>query len=985
MSRLSLTDPAYTKAYFKALTLDPLMAWVVEKLRRNDTFTTNQQPQTLSTNEPTPTDTPQWNITTNTQPLRTTPPFNCYRCGSHAHALRDCGPLIELVNKGLLSRDSNYKVCLPNGQLICWQQGEMLLDAYHWISTNRQAEQVSAHLMTYNLNYYKRGSTNYIVVCMSDREYDKEEDDDLSEDYNTTNEDEDAGMSYGVERAPRANWDARRQVMDGIYMPPPQGMIGKWNEVAMDAPCTYDLDSWWHDNGATRNPRASENRPNERSEWTPAPQGRRGPSHKQIQSVQNDNVGKDYSLTEANTRAQQAGVCTTHTLAAKDEDIVVSEPCTWEGGGRNERGEVTRTQDYNSKSRVSNENQTPKTVAWCLDIANSVAPQAVLNKLLSMEICVTACEMISASPSVSKVLSELIWLKNVTLAIATSQSHHMSRCRHHSTLLEVPATIGNTTYTAVVDSGSEVWRDIWSNDIKVPMDPDASMSLCDANRGNNWLLGLIPDLEIKIGGLSTSGDVWVSNEILPAVLLRRPWQQQNMVSIDEWQDRTYLQFSHVNGRDNWTMEILLQPYESKNGRSHLISGYVRNHATTLSVFLGEVVELITNQLPNPDGHTLSHTHKDIQERSQSTYKLSIEVVYEPRGTIGTACTLGETYQRIFQPDPSIEYHGIPSEQFDNSQLGPIASSIHAPSGNFQANYLALNSAQYDILQSHVRGVDSHFCLTYILPTQLPHVTAEADKRWIILPMVELPNDTHTITSPVPFTLFTWFGQYSCPFLPAYSNHLDTTLRNADPTAPPEPIYADASLPSPLTLLADACGICHQITHIRDEESASKSDFPHKTPLEWELEIALRSLPTPLNKRSHFFGPTPSSGHPVDCKGYATNPSPLSDSINSTTMEELDLFESCSEASSDSGWDSDCSNYPPPHSNPTMYAAAIGRRNPYNLPFTLDSNPTQVQQYSNPCLRPLLFAEGYFDGTNCYNTTGNYHTTHFQPSQEYNSD
>ena len=185
------------------------MAQVVEKPRRNDTFTTNLQPQTLSTNEPTPTDTPKWNMTTNTQPPRTTPPFNCYGCGSHTHTLQDYGPLIELVNKGLLSRDSNYKVCLSNGQLIRQQQGETLLDVYHWISANRQVEQVSAHLMTYNPNDYKRGSTHYVVACMSDCEYD-EEDDDLPEDYDTTNEDEDAGMSYGVEQVPRANWDARQ-------------------------------------------------------------------------------------------------------------------------------------------------------------------------------------------------------------------------------------------------------------------------------------------------------------------------------------------------------------------------------------------------------------------------------------------------------------------------------------------------------------------------------------------------------------------------------------------------------------------------------------------------------------------------------------------------------------------------------------------------------------------------------------------------------
>ena len=92
------------------------------------------------------------------------------------------------------------------------------------------------------------------------------------------------------------------------------------------------------------------------------------------------------------------------------------------------------------------------------------------------------------------------------------------------------------------------------------------MTLCDANGGNNRLLGMIPDLEMKIGGLSTTGDFWVSSEIPPDILLSRPWQRQNMVSIDKQLNETYLQFSHVNGNDNQTMEILIEPNQSINGK-----------------------------------------------------------------------------------------------------------------------------------------------------------------------------------------------------------------------------------------------------------------------------------------------------------------------------------------------------------------------------------------------------------------------------------
>ena len=66
--------------------------------------------------------------------------------------------------------------------------------------------------------------------------------------------------------------------MDGVYVPPRQGVNSKRNEVVMDVPRTYNLDSQQHDNGATRNPRALENRPSKRNERTPVPQGRRGPS-----------------------------------------------------------------------------------------------------------------------------------------------------------------------------------------------------------------------------------------------------------------------------------------------------------------------------------------------------------------------------------------------------------------------------------------------------------------------------------------------------------------------------------------------------------------------------------------------------------------------------------------------------------------------------------------------------------------------------------
>ena len=111
----------------------------------------------------------------------------------------------------------------------------------------------------------------------------------------------------------------------------------------------------------------------------------------------------------------------------------------------------------------------------------------------------------------------------------------------------------NNTYIAIIDSGSQVniiRDDVYKNDVKVPKVTNVEMSLCNANGGDNILIGLVPNLEIWIGALKTWGNVWVSKNCPPAVLLGCPWQHENMISIDKRTDRTYLWFSKVKDSEN---------------------------------------------------------------------------------------------------------------------------------------------------------------------------------------------------------------------------------------------------------------------------------------------------------------------------------------------------------------------------------------------------------------------------------------------------
>ena len=115
--------------------------------------------------------------------------------------------------------------------------------------------------------------------------------------------------------------------------------------------------------------------------------------------------------------------------------------------------------------------------------------------------------------------------------------------------------------------------------------------------------------------------------------------------------------------------------------------------------------------------------------------------------------------------------------------------------------------------------------------------------------------------------------------------------------------------------------------------------------------------------------------------------PISPSTTASTLhsDSEDIGTTDSVRSCDTTPDSDADlDYPPLHSNPAIYAAAIGRREPYNLYHTENFDPGLFRTQTVARLGPIPFTDGYFDGTASFSMSGNYHTTCFQPPNEYNA-
>jgi hypothetical protein len=105
-----------------------------------------------------------------------------------------------------------------------------------------------------------------------------------------------------------------------------------------------------------------------------------------------------------------------------------------------------------------------------------------------------------------------------------------------------------------------VRSDVAAWKIKREIDMEQSITMNDANGGKGELRGKIENVEFTCGAVVTSTDLWVSQQAPFGLLLGRPWQRGNLVSIDEREEGTYLVFKDRETRRP-RYELFATPYE----------------------------------------------------------------------------------------------------------------------------------------------------------------------------------------------------------------------------------------------------------------------------------------------------------------------------------------------------------------------------------------------------------------------------------------
>ncbi|KAJ7280464.1 hypothetical protein C8J57DRAFT_1501909 [Mycena rebaudengoi] len=216
------------------------------------------------------------------------------------------------------------------------------------------------------------------------------------------------------------------------------------------------------------------------------------------------------------------------------------------------------------------------------DLQTTIDVNSVLDRLLNLSIPLSVGEAFALSKEIRNGIQDRIRMKNVkAVLIGRSVSHpilaNWNWQRSEGILIKVEMETGGRKVFAIIDTGSQldvVRADIAALVIHRPVDMSRVTNMNDANGGRGQLRGLIDEVEFNCGGVITKTDLWVSQQAPFELLLGRPWQRSNLVTIDERDEGTYLVFKDPDTRKP-RYELLAIPHEHSGDSYHFtpLNGY----------------------------------------------------------------------------------------------------------------------------------------------------------------------------------------------------------------------------------------------------------------------------------------------------------------------------------------------------------------------------------------------------------------------------
>ncbi|KAJ7018497.1 hypothetical protein C8F04DRAFT_1327408 [Mycena alexandri] len=247
-----------------------------------------------------------------------------------------------------------------------------------------------------------------------------------------------------------------------------------------------------------------------------------------------------------------------------------------ESGGKTKKPASQKKNDEQNQKgagQLNEEEKGPKPASGRQsELSATVDKKAVLDRIMDTQIPMSLRELFVTSKEIRTEIQDLIKVKNVRAVLLGSTRHHpliasLNWPREEGVLIKIDMTTNGKQVCAIIDTGSQldvVRADIAALFIGRSVDMSQVTNMKDANGGRGQLQGQIQGVEFNCGGVVTSANLWVSQKAPFELLLGRPWQRGNLVSIDERAEGTYLIFKDRETRKP-RYELLAVPYDGPMG------------------------------------------------------------------------------------------------------------------------------------------------------------------------------------------------------------------------------------------------------------------------------------------------------------------------------------------------------------------------------------------------------------------------------------
>ncbi|KAK6984202.1 hypothetical protein R3P38DRAFT_3232170 [Favolaschia claudopus] len=590
LNKMTLDDPEYTPVYYTLLAKDTTgqaAKWVKPPEVLNNWARTPRVPRSsplpprnsvnMANNNNNsaatyPNNIPLGSSSNNIGPSNA--PQACFGCGAEGHRIGECPEISELIREGIIKQDDETRrIKMADGSNVRRAMGEPIAAAVRRLQGPRvmfgildsevpgilrqeeyfteEEDELDEQYASYFYNEHYSGHLETLTESSDDSELslDTPEDSDSSKEVYLSipkRRHRKEGIVNAADRTVPSTRTARQQVFDGVHVPrrdkinsnrpPPAGerlntlkptksTSNQTREILADVK-PYDA----------RMPRQPKDQDVEMRESSVLPNPKASKENQ-----------KEVRVSEKSTNQKNESVPRITESKGIQREALRDSP--------------------NNAAKVESKEDRP--IGRQSDLQATVNLPSIVERILDLQIPFTVREALVASKDLRNGIQESMRLKNAKAVLMGAGAQALTRWnwpRSEGVLIKIELDIGGRGVTAIVDTGSQldvVRADVAALVLRRPVDMTKSTGMNDANGGRGELRGFIHNVELNCGNIPTRTGLWVAQQAPFELLLGRPWQRNNFVSIDEREEGTYLIFRDPNTRQA-CHELLAVPSEATN-------------------------------------------------------------------------------------------------------------------------------------------------------------------------------------------------------------------------------------------------------------------------------------------------------------------------------------------------------------------------------------------------------------------------------------